>query len=231
MSQPPGPLIRPATARRRRPTRQQIARRRIGAALAVVLVAVLVWQFWPGGDPDTRAAGGRTPTSGPDGGGDGGGNGNGGGNPGRIVPGENPIEHVVFIVKENRTFDHYFGTYPGANGATEGGTLECGESGCRPGPNVPLKPAPYIMPHDLTHGFSSGLYAINGGEMNGFNIIGGGEDLTGYTTHSRETLPASELMLALQCGGSDGYSGITANVALGHAADILVKHGGTAVLS
>jgi altronate hydrolase len=47
----------------------------------------------------------------------------------------------------------------------------------------------------------------------------------------RETLPASELMLALQCGGSDGYSGITANVALGAAVDLLVKHGGTAVLS
>ncbi len=47
----------------------------------------------------------------------------------------------------------------------------------------------------------------------------------------RETIPASELMLALQCGGSDGYSGITANVALGVAADILVKNGGTAVLS
>jgi altronate hydrolase len=47
----------------------------------------------------------------------------------------------------------------------------------------------------------------------------------------RETLPASELMLALQCGGSDGYSGITANPALGVAADILVKNGGTAILS
>ena len=47
----------------------------------------------------------------------------------------------------------------------------------------------------------------------------------------RETIPASELTLALQCGGSDGYSGITANVALGLAADILVRHGGTAVLS
>ena len=47
----------------------------------------------------------------------------------------------------------------------------------------------------------------------------------------RETISASELMLALQCGGSDGYSGITANVALGVAADILVKHGGTAVLA
>ncbi|CAN5387095.1 altronate dehydratase family protein [soil metagenome] len=47
----------------------------------------------------------------------------------------------------------------------------------------------------------------------------------------RETIPASELMLALQCGGSDGYSGITANPALGMAADILVHHGGTAILS
>ncbi|MDW6026257.1 altronate dehydratase family protein [Mesorhizobium sp. BAC0120] len=47
----------------------------------------------------------------------------------------------------------------------------------------------------------------------------------------RETLPAAELTLALQCGGSDGYSGITANPALGVAADILVRHGGTAILS
>ncbi|MFZ4531694.1 MAG: UxaA family hydrolase [Alsobacter sp.] len=47
----------------------------------------------------------------------------------------------------------------------------------------------------------------------------------------RETCPASALMLALQCGGSDGYSGITANPALGAAVDELVRHGGTAILS
>ncbi len=47
----------------------------------------------------------------------------------------------------------------------------------------------------------------------------------------RETLPASELTLALQCGGSDAYSGITANPALGAAADLLVANGGTAILS
>jgi altronate hydrolase len=47
----------------------------------------------------------------------------------------------------------------------------------------------------------------------------------------RETRPASELMLALQCGGSDGYSGITANPALGVAVDMLVRNGGTAILS
>ncbi|ODT77433.1 MAG: galactonate dehydratase [Pelagibacterium sp. SCN 64-44] len=47
----------------------------------------------------------------------------------------------------------------------------------------------------------------------------------------RQTIDASHLTLALQCGGSDGYSGITANPALGHAADILVRNGGTAILS
>jgi altronate hydrolase len=47
----------------------------------------------------------------------------------------------------------------------------------------------------------------------------------------RETVPAAELTLALQCGGSDGYSGITANPALGAAVDLLVHHGGTAILS
>ncbi|WP_343082293.1 altronate dehydratase family protein [Ostreiculturibacter nitratireducens] len=47
----------------------------------------------------------------------------------------------------------------------------------------------------------------------------------------RETVPASELKVALQCGGSDGYSGITANPALGAASDLLVGLGGTAILS
>ncbi|MCC5870675.1 MAG: altronate dehydratase [Gammaproteobacteria bacterium] len=47
----------------------------------------------------------------------------------------------------------------------------------------------------------------------------------------RQTVPAGHLTLALQCGGSDGYSGISANPALGAAADLLVRHGGTAILS
>jgi altronate hydrolase len=47
----------------------------------------------------------------------------------------------------------------------------------------------------------------------------------------REPVPAAHLMVGLQCGGSDGYSGITANPALGAAVDLLVQHGGTAILS
>jgi altronate hydrolase len=46
----------------------------------------------------------------------------------------------------------------------------------------------------------------------------------------RQPVPASQLILGLQCGGSDGYSGITANPALGIASDLLVRNGGTAVL-
>ena len=47
----------------------------------------------------------------------------------------------------------------------------------------------------------------------------------------REPVPASELTVALQCGGSDGYSGVSANPALGAASDLLVRHGGSVILS
>lgn len=47
----------------------------------------------------------------------------------------------------------------------------------------------------------------------------------------RTVCPASELKVALQCGGSDAWSGITANPALGYATDLLVAQGGTGVLA
>jgi altronate hydrolase len=47
----------------------------------------------------------------------------------------------------------------------------------------------------------------------------------------RQTVPAGHVIVGLQCGGSDSYSGITANPALGAAVDLLVSHGGTAILS
>ncbi|MDB6178375.1 altronate dehydratase family protein [Paracoccus sp. Z330] len=47
----------------------------------------------------------------------------------------------------------------------------------------------------------------------------------------REPCPVSELTVALQCGGSDAWSGMTANPALGHACDLLVAQGGTGVLA
>ncbi|MBI5068124.1 MAG: altronate dehydratase [Deltaproteobacteria bacterium] len=48
---------------------------------------------------------------------------------------------------------------------------------------------------------------------------------------ARRTVPASHLTVGLQCGGSDAFSSVTANPALGAAVDLLVRHGGTAILS
>src|SRR3546814_19655254 len=48
---------------------------------------------------------------------------------------------------------------------------------------------------------------------------------------SRETVPASELILGMQCGGSDAFSGITANPALGYASDLLLRAGATVMFS
>ena len=73
-----------------------------------------------------------------------------------------------------------------------------------------------------------------GGTAKGHRAGAGGGAATccpRWPTARRTTAPAGELMLALQCGGSDGYCGITANPALGAAVDLLVAHGGTAILS
>ncbi|WP_120634916.1 UxaA family hydrolase [Ruegeria sp. EL01] len=48
---------------------------------------------------------------------------------------------------------------------------------------------------------------------------------------TRQPTPISQITIGMQCGGSDGYSGITANPALGYASDLLVRHGGTTILS
>ncbi|MCB1992640.1 MAG: altronate dehydratase, partial [Geminicoccaceae bacterium] len=59
--------------------------------------------------------------------------------------------------------------------------------------------------------------------------------ITGMLPHAnefgRQKVSASELTVALQCGGSDAYSGITANPALGYATDLLVAQGGTGILA
>ena len=57
------------------------------------------------------------------------------------------------------------------------------------------------------------------------------EMLAAANEFEREPAPASELMVALQCGGSDAWSGIGANPALGRACDLLVAQGGTGVLA
>ena len=63
-------------------------------------------------------------------------------------------------------------------------------------------------------------------------VFGQIQDLLKEANNIKRTPQAvHHLTLALQCGGSDGYSGISANPALGVAADMLVKHGGSSILS
>jgi altronate hydrolase len=57
------------------------------------------------------------------------------------------------------------------------------------------------------------------------------EMLPGANKNTRQTLPASHITVGLQCGGSDGFSSITANPGLGTAIDLLARHGGTGILS
>lgn len=208
MSYSPGPGSRlPVPRGQGRLARRRAAKRRGFVAFTAVLLLLIIVAAWAlgGEDGGERAQDGTTagPT-GSDGSGDGKGDGDGGNEPSpgdSIVPGETPIEHVVFIVKENRTFNNYFATYPGAEGSTRGGTIRCTGDGCRDGPVVDLKPAEDTAPHDLTHCFRCGLVAINDGKMNGFNWMNGviptdaekaplyGHDMTGYVYHDRDTIP------------------------------------------
>jgi phospholipase C len=100
--------------------------------------------------------------------------------PDQISLARSKIKHIVFLVKENRTFDHMFGSFPGADGATWGWTCD--------GERVPLTPAPDRAP-EVDHGFAAGLVAINGGQMNCFDRLGGGADLDSYTTYDRKAIP------------------------------------------
>jgi phospholipase C len=91
------------------------------------------------------------------------------------------IQHVVYLVKENRTFDTMFGRFPGADGTTHGFTCD--------GQKVPLTRAADDTPGP-DHSFQGGLIAINGGRMNCFNHLYGGGALQSYVQFRPGQIPA-----------------------------------------
>lgn len=100
------------------------------------------------------------------------------------LAGMDKIQHIVFIVKENRTFDNYFGTFPGAHGATSG-TISTGRV-------IPLGHAPDRLPRDISHAFSAAVTAIDGGRMDKFDLIPGGNqngDFLAYTQYVESDMP------------------------------------------
>lgn len=94
------------------------------------------------------------------------------------------IQHIVFIIKENRSFDNYFGTYPGANGATSGTTST--------GQVMPLGHTPDQPPRDIDHFAIDALNGMDGGKMDRFDLINGGNengDYLSYTQLQQQDIP------------------------------------------
>ena len=83
----------------------------------------------------------------------------------KVVPTQiptGPIKHIVFFIKENRTFDNYFGTYPGANGATTAMDSE--------GKVVPLQHEADQIP-DIDHSSRGARMAYDNGKMDRFDLL------------------------------------------------------------
>src|ERR1700690_3576907 len=85
------------------------------------------------------------------------------------LQGIHKIQHVVVIMQENRSFDSYFGTYPGADGIPMKNGVP---TVCVPDPRAGTCVKPYHDPLDLNrggpHGAPSAVVDINGGKMDGF---------------------------------------------------------------
>jgi phospholipase C len=97
------------------------------------------------------------------------------GNPRKRGVGPNldlPIKHVVVILKENHTFDNYFGTFPGAEGTTKCLTTKG---------QISVPHAPNVTGRDLSHGHDDALTDWNDGKMDGWLAVPGasvhGDDL------------------------------------------------------
>jgi galactarate dehydratase len=89
----------------------------------------------------------------------------------------------------------------------------------------------------VPEGISDAIVRMQDEAFEGFGAIVDGimakadARLAVLNTRRRETCPASDLVIGLQCGGSDAFSGVTANPAVGFAADLLVRAGATVMFS
>lgn len=85
-----------------------------------------------------------------------------------------------------------------------------------------LESDPFVIRMQDEHGF---------GEVIGAIMRAAERRLEQLNRRQRQTIPASELVIGLQCGGSDAFSGVTCNPAVGYAADLLVRAGATVIFS
>ncbi len=144
------------------------------------------------------ACGGSTPSNPP-----GSGNGNGGSG-GTGTGSMDVIQHIVFIIRENRTFDNYFGTYPGAEGTTTG-TLSNGQV-------INLAHTPDVTPCDPCHDYHCAREAIDGGKMDNFTPLSAckvngvpisysqllQQDIPNYWTYAQQFVLADHMFSSLE---------------------------------
>ena len=100
-----------------------------------------------------------------------------------VAPSATPIKHIVFIIKENRTYDNLFGRFPEGDGATTGVTYD--------GQVVPLTKVKDKQV-DLQHNHHAAVLDINGGAMNGFSRVPNKahqQTMQAYTTAAPGQLP------------------------------------------
>jgi phospholipase C len=83
--------------------------------------------------------------------------------------GNSPIQHVIVVIQENRSFDNLFATFPGANGATRG-QEKVQKNGKYVDRWVKLRPTPLIINYDLAHCRAAYLTDYDGGKMDGFSL-------------------------------------------------------------
>jgi phospholipase C len=95
-----------------------------------------------------------------------------GGSAGQGGSGPGTIEHVIVVIKENHTFDNYFGSFPGAEGTT---TCKL-----KDGTTFPCPKAPDRTTRDLCHAHDCALTDWNGGKMDGWEDVSGASQLNDH---------------------------------------------------
>jgi phospholipase C len=104
-----------------------------------------------------------------------------------INPSTNPIKHIVVIMQENRSFDNYFGTYPGANGIPKGTCMPLTPDNPTVGCVKPFLSTNAISA-DLPHGYQSSIVAYDNGKMDGF-MVGENENSKTMSYYDNRTIP------------------------------------------
>ncbi len=98
-----------------------------------------------------------------------------------------PIDHVVFVIQENRSFDNLFQGYPHADTVSSG--LDSS------GNTIPLQPIPLEAGYDIGHGLGEFLHAYDGGKMDGFDLEDTDGDTSPYTNPQYGYVPHAESKL------------------------------------